>query len=91
MPPSEVNPELKRDDNYSQRGNKSSKGAVILKEGHFKHAEKPYDEIYILDPNFEGSADNQSKVCHEYGPHPSFEIQLYSCNIQHTYRLLDSL
>jgi len=52
MSPSEANRELKRDDNYSQRGSKSSKGAVILKEGHFKSAEKTYDEIYILDHNF---------------------------------------
>ena len=52
MSPNEANRELKRDENYSQRGSKSSKGAVILKEGHFQSAEKTNDEIYILDHNF---------------------------------------
>lgn len=50
MTPMESNEDLKRDDDYSQRGSKGGKGAAILGHGSFKNTEKPADEIYHLDP-----------------------------------------
>ena len=52
------NPDLERDDTFSQRGSKSKKGAVIIKEGKMLTAESPkfkdgMDEEFklSLDPN----------------------------------------
>jgi len=45
-----ANSDLERDDSYSQRGSKSKKGAIIIKEGRFHAAkEGPGDEVYILE------------------------------------------
>ena len=60
------NVELQRDDNFSQRGSKSKKGAVIIKEGKMPHHEntKGFDKLdddYILKQDINVVQD---KICH---------------------------
>lgn len=44
----ESNSEYRRDDTFSQRGSKSKKGSVIIKEGMFPANDDPIEEMYTL-------------------------------------------
>jgi hypothetical protein len=63
------NPDLERDDTFSQRGSKSKKGAVIIKEGKMLSVESikfkdAIEDDYKLLNSSDPSVKCDNKICH---------------------------
>lgn len=59
--PHQTEAEYARDDNFSQRGSKTKKGAVIIKEGRMPDQANHSEDRYILTESDEAKT---GKLCH---------------------------